>query len=213
MEYFTGMLTPSDSPSAFPFYPVTPPLSSIPSETDLTLKVSADVTPDDIPVVSVVGVGYAGTHLVSSFSSKYQIIGFDVSERRIQDLRQELKGNENITFSRTQNDLIAATHFLISVPTILRFNKSIDSSYLRDALKMVSQVARRGSTIVIESSVSVGMTRELVGPIAKRLGLFAGMSPERVDPGRTEPPVKSIPKIISGLDDILPGSLDAINRI
>ncbi|KAH7466303.1 hypothetical protein FOMA001_g16705 [Fusarium oxysporum f. sp. matthiolae] len=88
---------------------------------------------------------------------------------------------------------------------------------------MVGQAARRGSTIVIESSVAVGMTRELVGPIAKRLALFAGMSPEvrdaftpslslitmsltnsqlqRVDPGRTEPPVKSIPKIISGLDD------------
>ncbi|KAJ4044654.1 hypothetical protein NW761_008435 [Fusarium oxysporum] len=213
MEDFTGMLTPSDSPSAFPFYPVTPPLSSVPSETDLTLKVSADVTPDDIPVVAVVGVGYVGTHLVSSFSSRYQVIGFDVSERRIQDLRQEFKGNENVTFSRTRNDLVAATHFLISVPTLLRPNKSIDSSYLYDALKMVGQVARRGSTIVIESSVAVGMTRELVGPIAKRLALFAGMSPERVDPGRTEPPVKSIPKIISGLDDILPGSLDAINRI
>ncbi|SCO92108.1 related to Vi polysaccharide biosynthesis protein vipA/tviB [Fusarium oxysporum] len=213
MEDFTGMLTPSDSPSAFTFYPVTPPLSSVPSETDLTLKVSADVTPDDIPVVAVVGVGYVGTHLVSSFSSRYQVIGFDVSERRIQDLRQEFKGNENVTFSRTRNDLVAATHFLISVPTLLRPNKSIDSSYLCDALKMVGQVARRGSTIVIESSVAVGMTRELVGPIAKRLALFAGMSPERVDPGRTEPPVKSIPKIISGLDDILPGSLDAINRI
>ncbi|KAL7759068.1 hypothetical protein ACKLNR_011495 [Fusarium oxysporum f. sp. zingiberi] len=213
MEDFTGMLTPSDSPSAFPFYPVTPPLSSVPSETDLTLKVSADVTPDDIPVVAVVGVGYVGTHLVSSFSSRYQVIGFDVSERRIQDLRQEFKGNENVTFSRTRNDLVAATHFLISVPTLLRPNKSIDSSYLCDALKMVGKVARRGSTIVIESSVAVGMTRELVGPIAKRLALFAGMSPERVDPGRTDPPVKSIPKIISGLDDILPGSLDAINRI
>ncbi|EGU84174.1 hypothetical protein FOPG_14970 [Fusarium oxysporum f. sp. conglutinans race 2 54008] len=213
MEDFTGMLTPSDSPSAFPFYPVTPPLSSVPSETDLTLKVSADVTPDDIPVVAVVGVGYVGTHLVSSFSSRYQVIGFDVSERRIQDLRQEFKGNKNVTFSRTRNDLVAATHFLISVPTLLRPNKSIDSSYLCDALKMVGQVARRGSTIVIESSVAVGMTRELVGPIAKRLALFAGMSPERVDPGRTEPPVKLIPKIISGLDDILPGSLDAINRI
>ncbi|EXK35871.1 hypothetical protein FOXG_14634 [Fusarium oxysporum f. sp. lycopersici 4287] len=213
MEDFTGMLTPSDSPSAFPFYPVTPPLSSVPSETDLTLKFSADVTPDDIPVVAVVGVGYVGTHLVSSFSSRYQVIGFDVSERRIQDLRQEFKGNENATFSRTRNDLVAATHFLISVPTLLRPNKSIDSSYLCDALKMVGQVARRGSTIVIESSVAVGMTRELVGPIAKRLALFAGMSPERVDPGRTDPPVKSIPKIISGLDDILPGSLDAINRI
>ncbi|KAF4953793.1 hypothetical protein FGADI_5786 [Fusarium gaditjirri] len=213
MEDFTGMLTPSVSLSSFPFYPVTPPLSSVPSETDLTLEVSADVTPDDIPVVAVVGVGYVGTHLVSSFSSKYQVIGFDVSERRIRDLRQEFKANENVSFSRTQNDLIAATHFLISVPTLLRPDKTIDSSYLCDALKMVGQIARRGSTVVIESSVAVGMTRELVGPIAKRLGLFAGMSPERVDPGRTEPPVKSIPKIISGLDDILPGSLNAINRV
>ncbi|KAF5649042.1 Vi polysaccharide biosynthesis vipA tviB [Fusarium sp. NRRL 52700] len=213
MEDFTGMLTPSDSVASFPFYPVTPPLSSVPSETDLTLKASTDVTPDDTPVVAVVGVGYVGKHLVSSFSSKYQVMGFDVSEQRIRDLRQEFKGNENVIFSRTQNDLLAATHFLISVPTLLRPDKTIDSSYLCDALKMVGQVARRGSTIVIESSVAVGMTRELVGPIAKKLGLFAGMSPERVDPGRTEPPVKSIPKIISGLDDILPRSLYAINRI
>lgn len=36
---------------------------------------------------------------------------------------------------------------------------------------------------------------------------------QRVDPGRVEPPVQSIPKIISGLDDVVPGSLDAINRI
>ncbi|KAI6762461.1 hypothetical protein HG530_008441 [Fusarium avenaceum] len=213
MEDFTDILTPSDSPSESPFYPDTPPLSSSPSETDLSLKITADVTSEDIPVVAVVGVGYVGTHLVSSFSSRYQVIGFDVSEGRINDLRQEFKGNMNVQFSRTQNDLVSATHFLISVPTLLRPDKTIDSSYLRNALKMVCQVARRGSTIVIESSVAVGMTRELVGPIAKRLGLFAGMSPERVDPGRTEPPVKSIPKIISGLDDILPGSLDAINRI
>lgn len=181
MEDYADMLTPSDSPSESPFYPVTPPLSSVPSETDLTLKTTADVTSEDIPVVAVVGVGYVGTHLVSSFSSKYQVIGFDVSERRINDLRQEFKGNMRVQFSCTQNDLVSATHFLISVPTLLRPNKTIDSSYLRDALKMVCQVARRGSTIVIESSVAVGMTRELVGPIAKRLGLFAGMSPEVCD--------------------------------
>ena len=181
MEDYADMLTPSDSPSESPFYPVTPPLSSVPSETDLTLKTTADVTSEDIPVVAVVGVGYVGTHLVSSFSSKYQVIGFDVSERRINALRQEFKGNMRVQFSRTQSDLVSATHFLISVPTLLRPNKTIDSSYLRDALKMVCQVARRGSTIVIESSVAVGMTRELVGPIAKRLGLFAGMSPEVCD--------------------------------
>ncbi|EJT72130.1 hypothetical protein GGTG_08998 [Gaeumannomyces tritici R3-111a-1] len=39
------------------------------------------------------------------------------------------------------------------------------------------------------------------------------MSPERVDPGRVEPPARLIPKVISGLDDICPGSLAAITRI
>ncbi|KAF7557786.1 hypothetical protein G7Z17_g424 [Cylindrodendrum hubeiense] len=211
---FNPIFPSSESPKTTLVYPDTPPLSSFSSETDLSLKYSfATVAPEDEPVVAVIGVGYVGTHLVSSFSSQYQVIGFDVSERRIHDLQKEFKGNKNVRFSRDQSDLISATHFLISVPTLLRPDKTIDSSYLCDALKMVGRVARRGSTVVIESSVAVGMTRQLLGPVAMARGLFAGMSPERVDPGRTEPPVKSIPKIISGLDDILPGSLDAINRI
>jgi nucleotide sugar dehydrogenase len=37
--------------------------------------------------------------------------------------------------------------------------------------------------------------------------------PQRVDPGRTEPPAFLIPKVISGLDDVCPGSLAAITRI
>ncbi|PHH76888.1 hypothetical protein CDD80_1148 [Ophiocordyceps camponoti-rufipedis] len=54
------------------------------------------------------------------------------------------------------------------------------------------------------------MTRRLLGPLAKARGWFAGMSPERVDPGPSDPPPQAIPKIISGLDDISPGSLSAI---
>jgi hypothetical protein len=169
----------SNSPSTTPFYPDTPPLSSVSSETDLSLKLSTStVSPTDEPLVAVIGVGYVGTHLVGSFSSRYRVIGFDVSERRIRDLRQGIRGNEAISFSRDQSDLVPATHFLISVPTLLRPDKTIDSSYLCDALKMVGKVARRGSTVVIESSVAVGMTRQLLGPLAMSKGLFAGMSPE-----------------------------------
>ncbi|KAH6893420.1 hypothetical protein B0T10DRAFT_604637 [Thelonectria olida] len=78
---------------------------------------------------------------------------------------------------------------------------------------MVGRVARRGSSVVIESSVAVGMTRQLLGPLAVSKGPFAGMSPERVDPGRVEPLIRSIPKIVSGLDDIVPGSVTAISDI
>ncbi|KAF5613149.1 Vi polysaccharide biosynthesis vipA tviB [Fusarium subglutinans] len=200
----------------FTFYPDSPPLSSPSPYTDdfdQSLCQSVEVSQNDEPVIAVIGVGYVGTHLVSSFSSKYQVIGFDVSAKRIKDLGVEYQGQENVHFSRESQDLRRATHFLISVPTLLRPDKTIDSSYLRDALKTVGEVARSGSTVVIESSVAVGMTRQLLGSLAANRQFFAGMSPERVDPGRVEPPVQSIPKIISGLDDITPGSLDAIYRV
>jgi len=70
------------------------------------------------------------------------------------------------------------THILIAVPTLLRPDRSIDSSYLRDALKNVAMYAREGVTVVVESSVTVGMTRQLLGPLAASKKLFAGMSPE-----------------------------------
>ncbi|QPC60231.1 hypothetical protein HYE67_002462 [Fusarium culmorum] len=190
--------------NSFAFYPDSPPLSSSSSSdfgtaVDQTLCHFAQVTQQHEPVVAVIGVGYVGKHLVNSFS--------------IQNLKNECQDNENVQFSKNSQDLRRATHFLISVPTLLRPDKTIDSSYLREALKTVGEIARSGSTVVIESSVAVGMTRQLLGPLAVTRKFFAGMSPERVDPGRAQPPVKSIPKIISGLDGIAPGSLDAISRI
>ncbi|KAL2693492.1 hypothetical protein Neosp_000052 [[Neocosmospora] mangrovei] len=165
------------------------------------------------PLVAVIGVGFVGTGLVDSFSAKYDILGYDVSEERVKDLRVEFEARPNVSFTSNESDLKLATHFLISVPTLLLSDKSINLSYLKSALDKVNRLAQPGSTIVIESSVAIGMTRELLGPIAKARRLFAGMSPERIDPGRTEPPMRTIPKVVSGLDDVVPGSLDAIVRL
>lgn len=168
--------------NSFAFYPDSPPISSSSSDSgaaiDQNLCQFTQVTQQDEPVVAVIGVGYVGKHLVSSFSSRYQVIGFDVSAARIQDLSVEYQDNDNVQFSRDSQDLRRATHFLISVPTLLRPDKTIDSSYLREALKTVGEVARSGSTVVVESSVAVGMTRQLLGPLAASRRFFAGMSPE-----------------------------------
>ncbi|KAF5244686.1 hypothetical protein FAUST_2202 [Fusarium austroamericanum] len=172
------------------------------------------ITPTEAtPLVAVIGVGFVGTGLVDSFSSKYEVMGFDISENRLDFLRGEFSARPNVSFTSNESDLSKATHFLISVPTLLRSDKTIDPSYLQSALLIVEQWARPGCTVVIESSVSVGLTRQLLGPLAKAKGLFAGMSPERIDPGRTEPPMRSIPKVVSGLDDVIPGSLDAVVRL
>ncbi|KAI6784738.1 UDP-N-acetyl-D-glucosamine 6-dehydrogenase-like protein [Emericellopsis cladophorae] len=204
-EYPWSYLTADTCPS-------TPPTSVSDCQTEIS-RPPSPVRPDDQPIVAVLGVGYVGSHLVESFSKCYDVIGFDVSHARVRQLREDYAAKAQMEFTDNARNLSRATHFLISVPTLLRPDRTIDSSYLREAIKSVGQVARRGSTVVVESSVAVGMTRQLLGPLAQASGFFAGMSPERVDPGRVDPPVQAIPKIISGLDDMVPGSLDAIHRV
>ncbi|KOS21679.1 UDP-N-acetyl-D-glucosamine 6-dehydrogenase [Escovopsis weberi] len=167
----------------------------------------------ETPLIVVIGVGYVGEHLVNVFSRRFNVIGYDISPARAELLSLRFQGNRRVLITSSTSCLRLGTHFLIAVPTLLRPDKTVDSSFLRSALEAVASNARPGSTVVIESSVAVGMTRQLLGPIARSKRFYAGMSPERVDPGRTEPPAYSIPKIVSGLDDIIPGSLYAIRMI
>ncbi|KAI2609157.1 nucleotide sugar dehydrogenase [Hypoxylon sp. NC1633] len=210
-------LSQGDKPSQQTSPPNTPHNSNF-SEADgiqtFKLASSDSVAEGEEPLVAIIGCGYVGTQLISCFSTQYDIIGFDVSKEQLQQLEEEYGGDESqASFTLDPRDLTKATHFLISVPTLLKADKTIDTSYVRSALMNIRRYARTGSTVVIESSVAIGMTRQLLGPLAKERGFFAGMSPERVDPGRTDPPMKTIPKVLSGLDDVVPGSLDAITRL
>ncbi|CCT71685.1 related to UDP-N-acetyl-D-mannosamine 6-dehydrogenase [Fusarium fujikuroi] len=164
-------------------------------------------------LVAVIGIGFVGTGLVSTFSTAYPVLGFDVSQKRIAEVAREFCTRPNTRFTTQESDLGQATHFLISVPTLLLPDKSVDLSYIKSALDVIWRWAKPQSTIVVESSVAVGMTRKLLGPLALSNDYFVGMSPERIDPGRTEPPMHSIPKVVSGLDDISPGSLSSITKL
>lgn len=137
------------------------------------------VDPEEEPLVAVVGCGYVGSNLIGEFRGHYNVLGFDVSPIQIEAMK-ELHGGEGsrAAFTLSAENLSRATHFLVSVPTLLLADKSIDTSYIRSALGIIARFARRGSTVVIESSVAVGMTRQLLGPLALEKGLFAGMSPE-----------------------------------
>lgn len=128
-------------------------------------------------IVAVIGVGYVGTHLVEAFAGHYKVIAFDLSERRLAEVSAQLTGLP-IHFTSNAKDISDASHVLISVPTILKEDKSIDTTYLRSAIATVEKYVKSGSTVVIESSVAVGMTRELVGPLMESKNLKVGMSPE-----------------------------------
>jgi threonine dehydrogenase-like Zn-dependent dehydrogenase len=134
--------------------------------------------PLDEPIVAIIGVGYVGLHLVQEFSKHFKVIAFDNSAERVSKLQRELKGISTITCTCDQKTLPSATHYLIAVPTPLLPNHQIDTRHFRDAIDTVALYARPGATVVVESSVPVGMTRELMTPVMARKGLKAGMSPE-----------------------------------
>ncbi|KNG48304.1 nucleotide sugar dehydrogenase [Stemphylium lycopersici] len=160
-------------------------------------------------IVAVIGVGYVGTHLVEAFAGHYNVIAFDLSNKRLEEVSKQLTGLP-IQFTSNAADISEATHVLISVPTILTDDKKVDTTYLRSAIATVEKYVKPGSTIVVESSVAVGMTRALVGPLMASKNFKVGMSPERVDPGRTFPAFEDISKIVSGLDA---ASLESISTL
>lgn len=129
------------------------------------------------PLVAVIGVGYVGTHLVEAFAHHYTVIAFDVNQQRLSYVADKLKG-QPIRFTSCAANLAEASHFLISVPTLLNPDKSIDTTYLQDAIANVEKYAKPGSTVIVESSVAVGMTRQLVGPLLASKNFKVGMSPE-----------------------------------
>ncbi|CAO1636513.1 unnamed protein product [Parajaminaea phylloscopi] len=164
------------------------------------------------PIVLVVGVGYVGEQLVSAFSSVYTTYALDVSAPRRELLRNQYEDNRNVTVIGDITEHPDAMNFdlaLISVPTLLRPDcKGVDTSHIESAVSLVTRYAKPFSTVVVESSVTVGMTRSLLSPLRERQ-VFVGFSPERVDPGRKFPLFEDIPKVLSGIDD---DSLDQVHQ-
>lgn len=127
------------------------------------------------PVVAVIGVGYVGTHLVEAFAHHYKVVAFDLSKNnRLLKVAEQLN-DLPAEFTSSALDITQASHFLISVPTLLNIHKTINTTYPRSAIATVEQYAKPGSTVFVESSVAVGITRSLVGPLIRS---NVGMSSE-----------------------------------
>lgn len=158
--------------------------------------------------IAVVGVGIIGESLLTEFGRSFEAIGYDISTRRVQQLLPVFQQWNNVHLTTDETHLSKATHFLISVPTTLRPDRSVNLDHVVSAVQTVLGHARPGSSIIIESSVSVGTTRQVLGPYKHVFN--CGMSPERMDPGRAWPIVERVPKVISALT---PSALQPINYI
>lgn len=158
--------------------------------------------------VCIVGVGYVGENLVSAFMERNNVTGYDISEKRIADLKLKYQGS-NVHLQTTSDGIEECGLFCIAIPTPIKDvdgSMLVDLTFVEKACETVASKARPGAVVVMESSVSIGTTRRLLSKLRER-GIYVGFSPERVDPGRVDPPAHKIPKIVSGID---PESLEAV---
>ncbi|MCC4722348.1 nucleotide sugar dehydrogenase [Salinicoccus sp. RF5] len=165
--------------------------------------------------IGVVGLGYVGLPVAVSFGQKHKIVGFDISESRIQTLKDnydytnEVDPKEleeaDIEFTTDPKCLENCDFIIVAVPTPINENKQPDLVPLIKATEMVGNILQRGSIVVYESTVYPGATEEVCIPILeKESGLqsesdfFVGYSPERINPGDKKHTFRTITKVVSG---------------
>lgn len=167
--------------------------------------------------IAVVGMGYVGLMIAAAFGAKNKVIGYDISQKRIDALRagNDINGELNkeelaktlIQFTTNSADLEKADFYIIAVPTPLN-DKHPDLSMLRTASEMVATYLKKGDIVVYESSVYPGATEEHTIPVLEKTsGLICGKdfglgySPERINPADKEHTMANIPKIVSGINE------------
>ncbi len=167
----------------------------------------------DKVVVCIVGLGYVGLPLAEAFARSLDVIGFDLDVKKVNRLQakqsesRKSTGKSRLTFTVNPIDIGGADFDIICVPTPVTASKEPDLSYVTSAAEIVGQNMKRGSVVVLESTVFPGTTEEIVRPILEeksgmRCGLDfkVGYSPERVNPGDSEHEIGKITKVVSGMD-------------
>lgn len=165
--------------------------------------------------IAVIGLGYVGLPLAVSFARKFEVIGLDINEQRIDELARGLDRTgeigsaelekSNTSFTTKLEEIADADVYIVTVPTPITVARTPDLSPLISASQLVGKVLNAGNVVVYESTVYPGVTEEVCVPILEeQSGLSlgkdfgVGYSPERINPGDTEHRLESIVKITSG---------------
>lgn len=166
--------------------------------------------------IAIIGLGYVGLPLAVEFAKKIPVLGFDINQARVDELRsgkdatleiseEELSEAEYLSYSSEVDDLKVSNVYIVTVPTPIDKHKKPDLTPLEKASFMLGGVISEGDIVIFESTVYPGATEEVCIPIIeKQSGLafnkdfFAGYSPERINPGDKEHRLSNILKITSG---------------
>jgi UDP-N-acetyl-D-glucosamine/UDP-N-acetyl-D-galactosamine dehydrogenase len=167
--------------------------------------------------IAVIGLGYVGLPIALEFAKKLSVIGFDISSKRIEMMKQGIDpSNElekqafegcDITFTDSLDVLREAKFFIVAVPTPVDEHNVPDLKPVKRASETVGKVIKKGDYVVFESTVYPGCTEEDCLPIIEKLSGLSnvtdfklGYSPERINPGDKKHTLATITKVVSGCD-------------
>jgi UDP-N-acetyl-D-galactosamine dehydrogenase len=167
--------------------------------------------------IAIIGLGYVGLPLAVAFSKKFEVIGFDINQDRIQELKSghdrtlEIEDHllssalNNLSYSFNIQDIKDCNIYIITVPTPIDSANRPNLTPLINSSKTVGRVLSSGDIVIYESTVYPGVTEDVCVPeLEKSSGLkfnkdfFCGYSPERVNPGDKVNTLEKIKKITSG---------------
>ncbi len=178
------------------------------------------------PKLAIIGLGYVGLPLAVAFAGKYKVIGFDINEKRVNELSN---GNDftlevedellkSVLYSSEKGDdansllvttdpqyLSECTVFIVTVPTPTdKFNRPVLTPMIK-ASEQIAKVLKVGDIVIYESTVYPGVTEDEMVPVLEQhsklkfnVDFFCGYSPERINPGDKEHTVTKILKVTSG---------------
>jgi UDP-N-acetyl-D-galactosamine dehydrogenase len=188
--------------------------------------------------IAVIGLGYVGLPLAAAFAEKYPVVGFDINQGRVNELKSghdhtleladdELKAvlvegldsGNGLLPSFNAEDLTSCNVFIVTVPTPTdKHNRPVLTPLVK-ASETVGKALKKGDIVIYESTVYPGVTEEECVPVLERVSglkynedFFAGYSPERINPGDKEHTVKKILKVTSGSTPAIADEVDALYR-
>lgn len=166
--------------------------------------------------LAIIGLGYVGLPLAVEFGRNREVIGFDINQSRINELKkgvdttleaspEELKDSAYLRYTDNKDDIKDCEIFILTVPTPIDNNKRPDLRPLEKSSQMVGSILKKGDIVIYESTVYPGATEEVCVPILEKnsglkfnIDFFCGYSPERINPGDKEHRLTNIMKVTSG---------------
>lgn len=180
--------------------------------------------------IAIIGLGYVGLPLAHAFSLKYEVVGFDIAQWRIDELRQgvdrtlELSTEQvneaiahNMKFTNKLEEIADCNIYIVTVPTPIDKHKKPNLTPLIKASESIGSVLKKDDIVIYESTVYPGATEEDCVPVLERLSglkynqdFFCGYSPERINPGDKEHTVTKILKVTAGSTPKIGKRVDAL---